>query len=49
MSVAMHVCAWWTIFAGAVNIIHAFSREPDRWSLFYVLAGLGLLWAGILA
>jgi len=45
----LHICIWWTILSGSINIVTAFTREPDRWSLFYLLVGLGLGIVGGLA
>jgi hypothetical protein len=43
---AVQFCIWWTIFAGAVNIIGGVARKPDRWSVVYALVGVGLITVG---
>jgi hypothetical protein len=49
MTFAVLLCIWWTLLAGGINIVTAFTREPDRWSLFYLLVGVGLVAVGTLA
>jgi len=46
MTLTVHLCIWWTLFAGGVNVVEAFTRTPDRWSLAYLLVGIGLIVAG---
>jgi uncharacterized membrane protein HdeD (DUF308 family) len=43
-------CAWWTVAAGVINVIHALVRKPtDGWSLLYLLVGIVVFAIGVIA